>query len=338
MICCRRRMRVYSSFIIDIFLSLLDSYCPEDGTLMGIIAVSDVHLGYLKEDDSKQSLSNKSGFCDLLRDIGARDDINHLVICGDMLDMWRRDMVGVTIENLDVLNMLQSLSDKKKIKVYYLAGNHDYHIRHLNRYAYPFGFRECKDPKDGITLKDGGKSYVFKHGYDLEPGMAQSEAVFDLMCSTSDEVGEFKSHIYSSLGEFWKQGKQAWESIGGGALKFFTGVDTAWKPDDKNEGKFLEGNRILKPLHERLHTEEDFDFDALKEHLTEDTTLVFGHTHKPFHYRNIINLGSWITTYDLNSTYLEIKDGREKLLVYPTKEQVPEQDNLPSKIKDIRYH
>ena len=92
---------------------------------MGIIAVSDVHLGYLKEDDSKQSLSNKSGFCDLLRDIEARDDIDRLVICGDMLDMWRRDMVGVTIENLDVLNMLQSLSDKKKIKVYYLAGNHD---------------------------------------------------------------------------------------------------------------------------------------------------------------------------------------------------------------------
>ena len=302
---------------------------------MGIIAVSDVHLGYLKEDDSNQSLSNKSGFCDLLRDIDARDDINHLVICGDMLDMWRRDMVGVTIENLDVLNMLQSLS--KKIDVHYLAGNHDYHIRHLNRYSYPFGFRECKDPKEGIILKDSGKSYIFKHGYDLEPGMAESEAIFDLMCSTSDEVGEFKSHVYSSIGEFWKQGKQAWESIGGGATKFFTGVDKAWKPDDRNEGKFLEGNKIRKPLRERLQTEEDFDFEALKEHLANDATLVFGHTHKPFHYPNIINLGSWITTLPVNSLYLEIKDGQEKLLVYPTGEVVPKQNNLPSKLDDIRY-
>ena len=303
---------------------------------MGIIAVSDVHLGYLKEDDSNQSLSNKSGFCDLLRDIDARDDINHLVICGDMLDMWRRDMVGVTIENMDVLNLLQNLSSKN-VKVHYLAGNHDYHIRHLNRYSYPFGFRECKDPKEGIILKDSGKSYIFKHGYDLEPGMAESEAIFDLMCSTSDEVGEFKSHVYSSIGEFWKQGKQAWESIGGGTTKFFTGVDKAWKPDDRNEGKFLEGNKIRKPLRERLQTEEDFDFEALKEHLANDATLVFGHTHKPFHYPNIINLGSWITTLPVNSIYLEIKDGQEKLLVYPTGEVVPKQNNLPSKLDDIRY-
>jgi UDP-2,3-diacylglucosamine pyrophosphatase LpxH len=289
----------------------------------------------LKEDDSNQSLSNKSGFCDLLRDIDARDDINHLVICGDMLDMWRRDMVGVTIENLDVLNMLQSLS--KKIKVHYLAGNHDYHIRHLNRYSYPFGFRECKDPKEGITLQDSGKSYIFKHGYDLEPGMAESEAIFDLMCSTSDEVGEFKSHIYSSIGEFWKQGKQAWESVGGGAMKFFTGVDSAWKPDDKNKGKFLEGNKISKPLHERLQTDEDFDFETLKEHLSKDTTLVFGHTHKPFHYQNVINLGSWITTYPVHSIYLEIKDGQERLLVYPTGKEIPIREALPSKLDDLLY-
>jgi UDP-2,3-diacylglucosamine pyrophosphatase LpxH len=308
---------------------------PEEDKFMGIIAVSDVHLGYLKEDDSKQSLSNKSGFCDLLRDIEARDDINQLVICGDMLDMWRRDMVGVTIENLDVLNMLRSLS--KNINVHYLAGNHDYHIRHLNRYSYPFGFRECKDPKEGITLKDGDKSYVFKHGYDLEPGMAQSEAIFDLMCSTSDEVGEFKSHVYSSIGEFWKQGKEAWESIGGGTMKFFTGLEKAWKPDERNKGKFLEGNKISKPLHERLQKKEDFDFNALKEQLSNDATLVFGHTHKPFHHQNIINLGSWITEYPVNSIYLEIKDGHERLLKYPSGEVIPKQENLPSELDDIRY-
>jgi len=302
---------------------------------MGIIAVSDVHLGYLKEDDSKQSLSNKSGFCKLLKDIDARDDINHLVICGDMLDMWRRDMVGVTIENLDVLNMLQSLS--KKIDVHYLAGNHDYHIRHLNRPSYPFRFSECKDPKEGIILKDSGKSYVFKHGYDLEPGMAESEALFDLMCSTSDEVGDFKSRIYSSLGEFWKQGKQAWESAGLGFTEFFKGVDNAWKPDDRDASKFLDGNKISKPLPERLQKEEDFDFKALKEHLANDAILVFGHTHKPFHYKNIINLGSWITTYPVHSIYLEIKDGQERLLVYPTGEEVPRQNDLPSKLDDIRY-
>jgi UDP-2,3-diacylglucosamine pyrophosphatase LpxH len=82
---------------------------PEEDKFMGIIAVSDVHLGYLKEDDSKQSLSNKTGFCDLLRDIEARDDINHLVICGDMLDMWRRDMVGVTIEKSEKPFLIEAI-------------------------------------------------------------------------------------------------------------------------------------------------------------------------------------------------------------------------------------
>jgi UDP-2,3-diacylglucosamine pyrophosphatase LpxH len=283
-------------------------------------------------------LSDKSGFCNLLKDIDARDDINDLVICGDMLDMWRRDMVGVTIENLDVLNMLQNLSSKK-IRVHYLAGNHDYHIRHLNRSSYPFGFSEYKDPKEGIILqdRDSGKSYVFKHGYDLEPGMAESEALFDLMCSTSDEAGEFKSQVYSSFGELLKQGKQACASIGWEAMKLCTGVDKAWKPDDKNKGKFLEGNRISKPIEERLQTDEDFDFVALNAPLANNATLVFGHTHKPFHHPKIINLGSWITTYAHHSTYLEIKDGQEKLWEYPTKKVIPKQDNLPSKIGDIRY-
>jgi UDP-2,3-diacylglucosamine pyrophosphatase LpxH len=302
---------------------------------MGIIAVSDLHLGYLKKDDKKQSLSNKSGFCDLLEDLDARDDINHLVICGDMLEMWRRDMVGVTIENIDVLNKLKSLS--KKIDVHYLAGNHDYHIRHLKRSSYPFGFSECKDPRKGIILKDGGKSYVFKHGYDLEPGMAQSEHIFDLLCSTSDEAGEFKSQIYSSLGELWNQGKHKWESADFGFTEFFAVVDKIWKPNDKVKRKFLDDNKISKNPHERMQTEKDFDFKALKEYLANEPTLVFGHTHKPFHYENIINLGSWLITYPIHSTYLEINDGQERLLVYPTGKEILKQNTLPSKIDDIRY-
>jgi UDP-2,3-diacylglucosamine pyrophosphatase LpxH len=307
---------------------------------MGIIAVSDVHLGYLKEDDSKQSLSNKSGFCKLLRDEDVWDGINHLVICGDMLDMWRRDMVGVTIENMDVLNLLQNLSSKN-VKVHYLAGNHDYHIRHLNRSSYPFGFSEYKDPKEGIALKEGDKWYRFKHGYDLERGMAESEALFDLMCSTSDEAGEFKSLVYSSLGEFCKQGKQACGSIYREAIKFFTGVDKSWKPGDSDKGKFLEGHKISKPIQERLQTKHDFDFKALNDSLDDDATLVFGHTHKPFHYKfknqTKINLGSWITTYRDHSIYLEIKDGQEKLWNYDKGLVIPKEDKRASELDDICY-
>jgi len=87
---------------------------------MGIIAVSDVHLGY--------SLSDKENFGKFLDDLAKKGninkngDINHFVICGDLLDMWRRDMAGVTIENLDILSKLQNLKNlNPSIEVHYLG-------------------------------------------------------------------------------------------------------------------------------------------------------------------------------------------------------------------------
>ena len=133
---------------------------------MGIIAVSDVHLGYMNAS-KMESFSDKKSFVSFLDGLAGRDDITDFVICGDLLDMWRRDMVGVTIENLDILSRFQKLASK--MKVHYMAGNHDYHIRYLTRFPYPFGFTECIDPRKGIALQDGGKTFLFKHGYDFEP-------------------------------------------------------------------------------------------------------------------------------------------------------------------------
>lgn len=65
---------------------------------MGIIAVSDVHLGYLSKN-TKQSLSNKNDFDKFLENVFNMNDIDKFVVCGDFLDMWIRDMSGVVIEN-----------------------------------------------------------------------------------------------------------------------------------------------------------------------------------------------------------------------------------------------
>ena len=73
---------------------------------MGIIAVSDVHLGYMNASKT-ESFSDKKSFVSFLDGLAGRDDITDFVICGDLLDMWRRDMVGVTIENLDILSRFQ---------------------------------------------------------------------------------------------------------------------------------------------------------------------------------------------------------------------------------------
>ena len=60
-----------------------------------IIAVSDVHLGYNE--------CNKNEFNSFINNID-ENNCNRLVICGDFLDMWRRETVGVVLENIDKLN------------------------------------------------------------------------------------------------------------------------------------------------------------------------------------------------------------------------------------------
>ena len=84
---------------------------------MGIIAVSDVHLGYMNASKT-ESFSDKKSFVSFLDGLAGRDDITDFVICGDLLDMWRRDMVGVTIENLDILSRFQKLASKMKFIIW----------------------------------------------------------------------------------------------------------------------------------------------------------------------------------------------------------------------------
>ncbi len=70
------------------------------GDCVGIIVVSDVHLGYMSRDKT-QSLSNRDDFNRFLDNALDADDIDKFVICGDLLDMWRRDISGVVVENAE---------------------------------------------------------------------------------------------------------------------------------------------------------------------------------------------------------------------------------------------
>ncbi len=85
---------------------------------MVILAVSDIHLGY--------SQSNVDEFDAFLQTTIDRTDVDILVILGDFIDMWRRDISGLFLENHQILQSLLTLQQKKT--VYYVAGNHDYHL------------------------------------------------------------------------------------------------------------------------------------------------------------------------------------------------------------------
>ncbi|HWQ18634.1 MAG TPA: metallophosphoesterase [Methanotrichaceae archaeon] len=307
---------------------------------MAIIAASDIHLGYMDKDD-KHSLSDKDSFMDFLDRVVDKSDITDFFIVGDFLDMWRRDAVGVTIENRDVLDRLQELA--MNMNVHFMAGNHDYRICNLTMYPYPFGISECTDPKSGFTISLGHPvtQYHFKHGYDFEPSMLVCEPFFNLLCRTNDEVGGFESKLYDIFSGMIN--RSGGRDIGAGAilahlesinLGLLVGSDIIVKYIAPFLSRFklsaiqdraLPDKAFLNSGPEKRMSKSGNAF-RLEKPASRDgqrTVLVFGHTHTPFHYidkenrNDIINLGSWVTTYKDHNTYLEIREGVEILKKYP---------------------
>ena len=72
------------------------------------------------------------------------------MLLGDIVDMWRRDASGVFLENMETVQIIKDL--QVKIRVHWVAGNHDYHLLKLkNRaphYRYPFEFKRELEIKE----------------------------------------------------------------------------------------------------------------------------------------------------------------------------------------------
>ncbi len=255
---------------------------------MGIIAVSDVHLGYVNPDNKKESLSNKDDFEKFLDMVANMAGIDKLVLAGDVCDLWVRDPVGAILENADTLYKLQML--QSKMEVYYVIGNHDYYLRKLDNFKYQFKFYE----RDSLTLQDSGKTYRFKHGYDFEPIM--NEIYFDALCYSGDELGNIASRAYQLF--------------------------TKWSKKLVGKEQF---DAMLEPAKKRLSPEKTTNIELKACGSVKDgEILVFGHTHKPFINKkgNVVNLGSWVKDAQIQNTYLEVKDGKMALKKFPDGKEI----------------
>lgn len=139
---------------------------------MKIIVVSDVHLG--TED------CDESAFNAFLNSLIDDDEVTDLVLLGDIVDMWRRDASGVFLENMVTVKVIKDL--QSRIRVHWVAGNHDYHLLKLkNRapfYHYPFEFKET------LELVDGDHTYRFMHGHEFEYGdeVDFMRPILDMFC------------------------------------------------------------------------------------------------------------------------------------------------------------
>jgi len=162
-----------------------------------IIAVGDLHLG--------SQMANKSGFSSFVQEFlkPNQEDISHLILLGDILDLWRNKNSQVIVQNLDILTELGQLDMKKN----YLVGNHDYALLSLlsNQKSLlvthePVGIFD--HVSETLSLESKGLKLKFIHGHQVDYWSALRfyEIFSQAMCfvdSEDQELSDVWNIIYS---------------------------------------------------------------------------------------------------------------------------------------------
>lgn len=239
------------------------------------IVVSDLHLGIPE--------SNKERFAAFLDELG--DDIERLILLGDIFDLWRRDPLGVLLENTDILQKLLGL--QPRINVSFVIGNHDYHLFKFLESYFGATFELNRD----LRLEHYATTYWFIHGYQLENkrfGTLELYELFaDRMCMAGEDVGKAADAIWNTVGEK----KDIWKKL----------ILPSWVKEKVE--------KITLPPEERdLEKLEKYAIDLVSEggHY-QGGFLIYGHTHKPYVNKEAqtANSGSWV---EHAADYLVITD------------------------------
>jgi UDP-2,3-diacylglucosamine pyrophosphatase LpxH len=259
---------------------------------MRVIVTSDHHLGYENSD--------KTAFNAFLDELAQQNDVTHLVLLGDFVDMWRRDASGVFLEAHDTIEKILTLKSKG-VQVFYVAGNHDYHVLDLNNPGYPVQF--VKE----LTLKDGPVTYRFVHGHEFDP--EQKVPFMAFLCRVmSDAGGALEDHMWTDFNSL---------------NNIFSKIEPGFVKTD------------IAAVAERLHRRPEERLKGSLGHINSTAckqvkpgeVLIFGHTHVPFVNKaeNVVNTGSWVKDSNLYDTYVELIDGKPHLFAFgPPKREIME--------------
>jgi UDP-2,3-diacylglucosamine pyrophosphatase LpxH len=89
-----------------------------------IVIISDLHIG-----GSEAPFFDRKGFNHFIQTIlkTRESEISHLIMLGDVVDLWWKPTIEVIQESSNLLLELSSLDMKK----YYLIGNHDFNFKDL---------------------------------------------------------------------------------------------------------------------------------------------------------------------------------------------------------------
>jgi UDP-2,3-diacylglucosamine pyrophosphatase LpxH len=276
-----------------------------------IVVVSDVHLGYRDKTDKNKMHSSKDDFKEFtLKLISKEIPCDYFIICGDFLDMWRRDLVGVVMENADIFNTLNDLQNSG-VDVKFVVGNHDYYLRNIieKHYGYNFSFYK------GLTLKDekNNEEYVFLHGDEFDT--LQDPFYYDILCYSNDDAGEFMESAWKFFLQNRSLFKRIWDLITKGRIE-----EAIKKLINPAEYRFTDEMMVAYANGYKLPAKiPDTEKKAMNYSKEQEKILVFGHTHRPFVHVDkeekirIANTGTWVNKHTIKNTFVTLSKKEMKI-------------------------
>ena len=272
-----------------------------------IIVVSDVHMAERADDPQVKTDDGKfKEFLDYIISNQLKDG-GDLVLLGDIFDLWRRDFVKALIESEPVIAKLTEMKLSGKIKIHYLAGNHDYHMLQMSELLKDkFPFQVTKD----LRLEESGKKFFFIHGYQLEvlanpyyKSMSAYETFSEGLCLAGDDTGNAADKLW----ETFEASKSALEDL----KRLPTDIRGALTSMMNPPANRLSGSHQAHSMVELTAISEARDVYL---GMDREEVLVFGHTHDPFYEpeNGVVNTGSWKKRPCRDYAYLEISGGQPK--------------------------
>ncbi|MFC1514899.1 UDP-2,3-diacylglucosamine diphosphatase [Candidatus Omnitrophota bacterium] len=250
------------------------------------IFISDLHLG----DGSRTDDFHRDR--ELLEFLAfAEGQARELIVLGDFLELWQADFDRVLFAHSEVIKKLLLL--RKKLKVTYVVGNHDY-----------IPFARFTDLDAGISLeyRDAENGIIAEHG------------------NRYDVFNRYKNPLKSIK---WPSGKYFTLAVAGLERLIHPDIDKWTKKTMENLDGFLKEamsvrNKITPATKEYLNCGGHFgEFEeAVKNHINKGAKIVvFGHTHKPQLQRMgkgiYANCGAWVD--GVEPTYIAYSKDRIEL-------------------------
>ena len=247
------------------------------------VFISDLHMGDGSRTDDFHRDKELLKFLEFVE-----REAEELVVVGDLFELWQAKLDKILFKHIDVVNKLLTL--RKKLKVTYVIGNHDY-IPFARLVKANVGIQiEYRDEENGIVAEHGNRYDVFNR---------------------------YKNPLRSIK---WPPGRYFTVFLAGLERLINPNIDTWFRNTAGNVDDFLREaalirNKVTPSSKEYLTKGGHFgEFEkAVRAHMRKGAKIViFGHTHKA--QLNVIgdgiyaNCGSWVDSVD--PTYIAYSDNK----------------------------